>query len=75
MSKSLSLTIVGVLLLSTIGFISAQQSISLLNVYVTWANRGTQTDFVVTSPLSTGINLNDSWIALGINIVPQMVIF
>ena len=48
-------------------------SISLLNVNITWTNRGTTTDFVVTSPLGNGVSLTNAWLGVGLNPNDAMV--
>lgn len=48
------------------------QSINVANSYVTWRNLGTETEFNITSKLE-GLNVQDAWIALGLNNLPQMV--
>lgn len=51
-----------------------QMSVNIIDTYVTWQNLGTETEFKITSPLG-GANVNDAWIAVGINDGPLMVIF
>ena len=45
------------------------ESINILNVFISWVNRGQQTDFFITTPY-TGSNL---WLGVGLNLVPKMV--
>ena len=47
-------------------------SVSIIDTYVTWQNLGTETEFTITSPLG-GLNVNDAWIAVGVNDGPIMV--
>ena len=48
-------------------------SVCLCNFYVTWENRGTQTDFTVTTSLDSTLTLNNAWFAIGFNKDPVMV--
>jgi hypothetical protein len=50
---------------------NCQSTVSLLNAVISWSNRGYQTDFKITTPL-TGVNANDAWLAIGFNNVPKM---
>jgi len=57
-----------VVLLSFFSNINCQtQSITVNNVFVRWTNRGSSTDFFLTSSLSPDVSANDGWIGVGIN--------
>ncbi len=49
------------------------QSITVNNVFVRWTNRGSSTDFFLTSSLATGVIANDAWVGVGINNANVMV--
>jgi len=44
-----------------------QQSITIQNVVVNFLNRGVQTDFFVISNLAPGVDLNNAYLAVGLN--------
>ena len=45
--------------------------VQISNINIEWRNKGTQTDFVISSPLSNGLSLNNAW--LGFGFASQMV--
>ena len=53
-------------------------SVLLGNFFISWQNKGTQTDFEVNfinDKTSVLTSVNDIWIAIGFNRQPQMVTF
>lgn len=47
------------------------ESVQISNINIDWTNRGTQTDFVISSSLDSGLSLNNAWLGFGFN--PRMV--
>lgn len=53
--------------------IVASGSISLVNSFITWKNRGEETEFTITSNFNQGIDPTNAWISLGVNSDRKMV--
>lgn len=49
------------------------QSINLLGLYIEWQNQGEQTEFRISSPLGSIVDVNSAWLAVGINNAAAMV--
>jgi hypothetical protein len=63
-----------ILLLICVNSCSSQTTMTVLgNVQITYANRGTFTDFLVTCPLSQGMSLTNAWVGVGFNLNQKMV--
>ena len=54
---------------------SSLQTVTVKNVQISWANRGSQTEFSVMSSLDGKISLTNAWIGIGINTNTRMVFF
>ena len=65
MSKTVNILLLVVALLG--GLTECQQSITIQNVVVNFLNRGEQTDFFVISNLGPDIDINNAYLAVGLN--------
>lgn len=63
------------LLVGILGLIyqtKCQTTVNLFGVSITYTNRGSQTDFYVTTPLGNGVSPSNAWLGVGINLVQDM---
>ena len=58
---------------TTSSYLPGATSATVGNAYITWKNRGSQTDFTVTSPLANGISTTNAWLGVGLNSRRNMV--
>jgi hypothetical protein len=63
LSKLLILIVLGL----TVDWSSSQEMVAVNEVYVNYLDRGAQTDYFVISNLNGGINVNNAWLAVGLN--------
>ncbi len=63
LSKLLIVIVLGL----TVGWSSSQEMVAVNEVYVNYLDRGAQTDYFVISNLNGGINVNNAWLAVGLN--------
>lgn len=63
----------GFLLISLFATQCLANSYNLIGIHITWENDGDKTLFKITSKLDKGVDVNDAWIAFGINNSTEMV--
>ena len=62
-----------ILILFDFGAVTSQKTILIgRNIYVTYQNMGTYTEFKLVSPLDPRLDIEDCWIAVGFNLKRKM---